>query len=254
MKLVDRTFPLPYYKINKKYQIQSCSKEAEDLFGPQENLLDIFDEYSKPKVKNWVNPEVQKVSVEIHLKPINEEDGPLTADMYVSWENDLYAEVMLMMKDSRLTKVTKTMNQLRARLNDTNFELLDEKEKLEEAIAQNNRLSAPFIDLTEDTALVPLFGDITSEKMYAIEEYLLQSSQRDGIDRILFDFTAVRHVERDGIQVFNNLMTSVFYMGPEVVLIGIRPEQAKQLSEMNMLADIKYMNSLQQAIMKYCAK
>ncbi|ARI76652.1 STAS domain-containing protein [Halobacillus mangrovi] len=253
MKLVDRTFPLPYYKINKKYQIQSWSQEAEDLFGHQENLLDIFDEDSKSKVENWVNPEVQKASVEIHLKPVNEEDGPLTADLYVFWENDLYAEVMLMMKDSRLIKVTKTMNQLRARLNDTNFELLDEKEKLEEAIEQNNRLSAPFIDLTEDTALVPLFGDITKEKMYAIEEYLLQSSQRDGIDRILFDFTAVGQVERDGIQVFNNMMTSVFYMGPEVVLIGIRPEQAKQLSEMSMLSDIKYINSLQQAIMKYCA-
>ncbi|WP_431804341.1 hypothetical protein [Halobacillus andaensis] len=57
---------------------------------------------------------------------------------------------------------------------------VEEKEKLEEAIEQNNRLSAPFIELTKDTALVPLFGDLTSDKMQAVEDYLLKASQKRG--------------------------------------------------------------------------
>jgi rsbT co-antagonist protein RsbR len=254
MKLVDRAFPIPYYVINKNFNIQSLSQEAEDLHGPKENLLDIFDQDSLSKVKDWVVPEIQKASIEIHLKPKGAEDRPITADLYVSWENDLYAQVILMLKDNNLNKVTKTLDQLRSRLNDTNFELLEEKEKLEEAIDQNNRLSAPFIELTADTALVPLFGDLTQEKMYAVEDYLLYSSQKDEIDRILFDFTAVGNLQREGVQVFINIMTSLFYMGPEIVLIGIQPDQAKRLSEMNLPSEVIFINSLQQAIMKYCSQ
>ncbi|KHE73099.1 STAS domain-containing protein [Halobacillus sp. BBL2006] len=254
MKLVERAFPLPYYVINKNFHIQSFSREAKDLHGPKENLLDIFDQDSLSKVKDWVVPEIQKASIEIHLKPTGTEDRLITADLYVSWENDLYAQVILMLKDNNLNKVTRTLDQLRSRLNDTNFELLEEKEKLEEAIEQNNRLSAPFIELTTDTAFVPLFGDLTHEKMYAVEDYLLYSSQKDEIDRILFDFTAVGNLQKEGVQVFINIMTSLFYMGPEIVLIGIQPEQAKRLSEMNLPSEVIFINSLQQAIMKYCSQ
>lgn len=55
---------------------------------------------------------------------------------------------------------------LRSRLNATDFELLEEKEKLEEDISHGNRLSAPFIRLTSDTALVPLKGALLIEDTF----------------------------------------------------------------------------------------
>ncbi|MGP4077957.1 STAS domain-containing protein [Halobacillus sp. K22] len=254
MKQVDRTFPLPYYRINKNFIIYAYSKEAGDLHGVKEYLLDIFDDSSHAKIKDSVKPEIQKASLEVHLKPVNEQDTIKTADMYVSWENDLYAEVLLHVKDEELSKVNQTLTQLRGRLNETNFELLEEKEKLDEAIEQSNRLSAPFIVLSPDTATIPLFGDITTEKMYAVEESLLKSSQREGIDRLLFDFTAVGEFNREGIRVLSDMMKSLFYMGLDISIIGIQPHQAKELNELKLPPEINYMHSLQQAVAKYCSK
>ncbi|MCP3028231.1 STAS domain-containing protein [Halobacillus sp. A5] len=252
MKQADRAFPLPYYKINKNFTVQTYSEEAFKLWGNQENLLHIIDEESIEKVKKWISPDIHKSSVEAHLKPVNGGNDPLTADVYTTWNNDLYAEVILMMKDDKLNRVTKTLNQLRSRLNDTNFELLEEKEKLEEAIDQNNKLSAPFIELTLNTALIPLFGDITSDKFHTVEEGLLHASQKEDIDRLLFDFTAVGEIHREGIHVLTDMMTSLFYMGTEIIVIGVKPQQAKQLHELNLPLNVQFIHSLQQAVAKYC--
>ncbi|WP_082233468.1 STAS domain-containing protein [Halobacillus massiliensis] len=253
MKQVDRSFPLPYYVINKNFFIQSYSRQVSDLWGDNhENLLDIMDEESIDKVKKWVAPELHQASLEIYLKPFNDELDPVPADMYVTWNNDLYAEIIFFLKDEKLTKVTKTLNNLRSRLNDTNFELLEEKEKLEEVIDQNNRLSAPFIELTSDTALIPLFGNISNEKMLSVETNLLMSSQKEEMDRLLFDFTAVGEMDREGVHVLTNMMTSLFYMGLDIIIIGISPMQAKQLHEMEIPSQVSFLNSLQQAIEKYC--
>ncbi|TGB02234.1 STAS domain-containing protein [Halobacillus salinus] len=252
MKQVDRSFPLPFFVINKNFTIQSFSKEAATLIGERENLLDVFDEESIMKVKDWVTPEIQKAAIEVHLKALDEEEDLLTADLYVKWNNDMYAEVIVMVKDHKLTKITRTLNQLRSRLNHTNFELLEEKEKLEEAVEQNNQLSAPFIVLNEETALVPLFGDITEEKMYTIESQLLKSSQQSEVDQLLFDFTAVGELHRSGVSVLLDVITSLFYMGADIIFIGVQPAQAKQLKEMNLPSEIKFLSSLQMAIQKYC--
>lgn len=252
MKRVNRTFPLPYFTINKNFIIQDYSEEAEKIFGGVENLLHVFDEDSVPKVKKWVVPEVQKLTLETHLKPFGLEKNPITCNLHVNWQNDLYAEVLIILKDDQLIKVTKTMDQLRSRLNDTNFALLEEKEKLEEAIQHGNRLSAPFICLTHDTALVPLFGQITVEKMYAVESQLLQSSHDEEVDRILFDFTAVGEIDQEGTQVLKDIMTSLFYMGVRVVIVGLQPKQVKNFHVLQFPSQIKFMNSLQQAIKEYC--
>ncbi|MCP3031310.1 STAS domain-containing protein [Halobacillus sp. A1] len=254
MKQADRTFPLPFFTINKNFTILTFSQEAEKLCGTPASLLEVFEDGSLEKVKKWVTPELHKAALEVHLKPVAEEVEPLTVDLYVTWDNDLYAQALIIPKDDKLTKVTKTLNQLRGRLNDTNFELLDEKEKLENAISQNNRLSAPFIRLTEDTALIPLFGELTQEKMQAVEDNLFKSSQNDDIDRMLFDFTAVGEMNREGIRVLTNMMTSLFYMGAEIVIIGVKPKQVKVLHEMVIPSQIRFMNSLQQAIHKYCVE
>ncbi|WP_173915717.1 STAS domain-containing protein [Halobacillus sp. Marseille-Q1614] len=252
MKQADRSFPLPFYVINKNFYVQSYSKQAKDLWGEPDSLLEIIDEESKNKIKKWVAPELHQTALEVHLKPFNAEPDPITADMYVTWNNDLYAQVIFLIKDEKLRKVTKTLNNLRSRLNDTNFELLEEKEKLEEVIDQNNRLSAPFIELTQDTALIPLFGDLSEEKMRAVENNLLVSSQKEDMDRLLFDFTAVGEMDREGVHVLTNMMTSLFYMGLDIIIIGVKPVQAKHLHEMEIPSQVNFMNSLQQAIDKYC--
>ncbi|RDY70894.1 STAS domain-containing protein [Halobacillus trueperi] len=253
MKRVERSFPLPHLIMNKNFKIESLSDEAVTMFGEVNHLLEIMDEGSLSKIKRWVTPEVHKLSIEIALKPLKEDKNPVTCDMHVKWKNDLYAEVLIIPKDEQLSKITKTMDQLRSRLNDTNFQLLEEKEKLEEAIQHGNRLSAPFIRLTEETALIPLFGHITADKMYTVEEPLLHATQNEDTDKVLFDFTAVGQIDEDGAQILKNLMTSLCYMGLQVIITGIRPEQVKRIQIIHFSSEIIFMNSLHQALKKYCS-
>jgi rsbT co-antagonist protein RsbR len=252
MKLVDAVFPLPFYTINKNYKIQSYSKEAQMIFGEKDNLLDVLDEASVRKVKNWVSPEHPKSHIEVHVKAERADADVLTADLVVKWENDLHAEVMLIVKDERLKKVTHTMNQLRSRLHDTNFELLEEKEKLELAMEQNNKLSAPFIELDQETALIPIFGHLTVEKIYTIEHHLLHVSQQAETDRLLFDFTAVGEFDDEGVKSFLGLMDAISLMGMGIIFIGVRPNQAQQLKKFPISKNIRFLHSLQMAISKYC--
>lgn len=252
MKQVDRSFPLPYFVVSKDFKIQSYSREAKDIFGEYENILDLMDEDSHRKVKEWVTPKVTKATLEVHVKPLEQEADLLTADMYVNWENELFAEIIFLIKDKKLSNVTHILQKLRTRLDDTNFELLKEKEKLEEVIELNNQLSAPFITLDGETALVPLFGQITAQKMYAIENHLLASSRESGVDHLMFDFTGVSILEEDGIHVFLNVIASLFHMGSEITFIGIKPQIAQSLNDVNLPSKINFMGSLQAAVAKYC--
>ncbi|MYL21089.1 STAS domain-containing protein [Halobacillus litoralis] len=252
MKRVDHSFPLPVFTINKNFIIQSYSKEAEDHFVITENFMDLFDEGSLSKLKKWINPEVKKVTLEVQLKPYGNASNPVTCDLHVKWNNDLHAEVLLILKDDQMERVTTMMNQLRARLNDTNFQLLEEKEKLEEALELNNRLSAPFITLTPDTALIPLFGDLSLDKMDVIEEPLLHRVNQGGMERVLLDFTGVGDIPKDGAQALKSLTASLFYMGAAVVITGVRPEQVPKLQQIRFPVDVSYLHSLQQAVSRYC--
>ncbi|UOQ46010.1 STAS domain-containing protein [Halobacillus salinarum] len=253
MKQVEFEFPLPYFIINKNFTIHSYSREAARLFQLQEDFLQIVDEESRDKVKAWVIPEKIQTerNLEVLLKPLNQLD-PFVADLYVNWTNDLYAQVVVVPKDEQVSKVAKSLAKLRTRLNDTNFELLEEKEKLEKAVQQNNKLSAPFIELTSTTAVVPLFGDLTWEKLDAVQENLLVAAQRKEKDRLLFDFTAVGNIKKDGIHVLISLMTALFYMGTEVTVTGITPVQVKELYETNLPSRLQFIHSLESAIQTYC--
>ncbi|MFD1020458.1 STAS domain-containing protein [Thalassobacillus hwangdonensis] len=252
MERVEHFFAIPYLGINKYFQIQYFSSEVEQLTVLKDNFLDMLDDESREKVQKWLTPSMKKVKVEVNVKPLQADADPIVADIHARWHNDLQADIMVIKRDEKLIRVTDSLNQLQYRLNDTNFELLEEKEKLEQAIIENNRLSAPFITLTNETALVPIFGEISVEKLHAIESHLLFEVQENDVDRLLFDFTAVGEMEKEGFLVLQNLIQSLFYMGCEVAFVGIQPKQAQHMHHMKMKFDITYLTSLHQALQKYC--
>lgn len=253
MKLVEDTFPLPLYMINKNYQIQSYSAEAEKLSGVPVSLLDILDEGSVQKVKNWVIPSIPKTSLEVNVLTGEEQEWTQLVDLYVYWDNDLQAKIILHEKNDQLQKVTEKLNALKSRLSDSNFQLLEEKEKLEEALEQNNYLSAPIIELTEEVGLIPLFGDITKEKMHAVESRILFNTQQENFERLFFDFTAVGELKQEGVEALSKIIYSLFYMGTNVSVISIQPQHARRLKELKLPSDLTFLNTLHQAINKYCA-
>ncbi|MBH0230999.1 STAS domain-containing protein [Halobacillus yeomjeoni] len=252
MKRVEQSLPLPFYVIDKNYNIVGYSNEAEEELGLANNFLQLLDEESHEKFQKMVRPENIKVTVEINFKKSGGEFQ--LADLHVLWDSDLHAKVLVHLKGNQLQKVTESLAKLRSRLNESNLQLLEEKEKLEEAVKQNNLLSAPFIELNEETALIPLFGNLTEEKLFAVEDHIVRSAQKEGIDRVFFDFTGVGELKREGITVLNNVISSLFLMGVKVKIIGVKPQQARELKEMPLPSELNFMSTLQEAIQKYCTK
>ncbi|MBM7551282.1 rsbT co-antagonist protein RsbR [Thalassobacillus pellis] len=252
MRQVEHFFPLPFIRIDKHYNIQCYSPEMAELTRLSANLLDLLDEGSISKVQKGIIPSVPKTKMEVNLNAVDYGDAPILIDLFANWINDLQADIILMEKGEGIRGISDSLQQLRTRLQATNFELLEEKDKLQKSIEINNRLSAPFIELTEETALIPLFGDISVEKLYAIESNTLDAVQQTGIDCVLFDFTAVGELNGDGVHVLQKLVQSIIYMGVEVAVVGIKPSQAKRINELGASMDIRHIGSLQQAIKQFC--
>ena len=59
--------PLPSYTINREYDIIDFSQEAYQHFGYIDSLIHIIDEGSLTKVKEWLQPNKNKVTLEINV-------------------------------------------------------------------------------------------------------------------------------------------------------------------------------------------
>ncbi|MFC5711214.1 STAS domain-containing protein [Thalassorhabdus alkalitolerans] len=248
MQQVNEQLPIPIFLIDKNLQILGCSPEAEEQFNVNFSLLDVIEGESRDKVKQQVHPDQGKRKLEINV--INQKEQVLLADLYAGWESELHGKVFIQIKEESISRVTDMLAELRTRLQDTNFELLKEKEKLEQALIENDRLSAPFIEVTEDLALIPLYGEVHEDKMNIIREKILTASFERPVTNLLFDFTAIGEIKGEGLLVLKNMFQSLTYMGKKVVITGVTPKQAKRLHELDVHLNITFIQSLEAAVKK----
>ncbi|MER2256740.1 MAG: hypothetical protein ABS933_16815, partial [Priestia megaterium] len=66
-------------------------------------------------------------------------------------------------QDERIQELTSLVQDHRKRLADTDFELLEQKERLEKSLQKIKQLSASFIKLSSKVGLIPLFGDLDTD-------------------------------------------------------------------------------------------
>ncbi|UTR11483.1 STAS domain-containing protein [Evansella sp. LMS18] len=241
--------PLSAVVIDRNFKILDSTSEAAALLGKADTFLSAVEEGSRDKVKRWVKPEEEKVTLEANL--VTEQGEVIPVELAVGWGNDLYGEIIIFRKDRSIDEVSGQLANLRERLSETNFELLGEKEKLEEALQENNRLSAPYIQITDGVALIPLYGDLNEDKMNVIQNNVLASSKEQSTETLLFDFTAVGSIEASGVRMLKRMFASLCYMGNEVLITGVKPDQAKRLHELDIKLHIEFIHSLKAAVRKF---
>lgn len=90
-----------------------------------------------------------------------------------------------------------------------------------------NKLSSPVITITKKTGLLPLIGDIDSERAKYILEHALRQSNERRLERLYIDLSGVVTVDTMVAQQIFQLSEALTLLGVQTILCGIRPEIAQ---------------------------
>ncbi|MYL65037.1 STAS domain-containing protein [Bacillus hwajinpoensis] len=121
--------------------------------------------------------------------------------------------------------------------------------RIEEQQQTINELSSPLIDLPDGKALLPLVGDIDSDRATAIFENTLEGCTTKRVDHLFIDLSGVYLVDTRVAQQIFQLITGLKLIGVTATLSGIRPEIAQTAVQLGIdFGEIRITSNLAQAI------
>jgi rsbT co-antagonist protein RsbR len=242
----NKLLPLPYFKINEELDILESSAEAASLFVPAGNLLDLVDDESTEKAKNVLLNKMKK-QTELNMKT---HSSPFAlVKVHISWDGDI-AHLLLIEEDDKIQILAGQVEKHRQRLAETNLDLLESKENAERSYKKVLELSCPFIHISDELVLIPLFGDLSEQLINRNKDRLLGLLHDSSVNRILIDFNGVGSISRDGLILFQQLLSQFTLLGAESILIGMDPGQASVIHHNFPGLQANYINSLHKAIKK----
>ncbi|MFS0783643.1 STAS domain-containing protein [Bacillus sp. 1P06AnD] len=114
-----------------------------------------------------------------------------------------------------------------------------------------NELSSPIISLKHHTALLPLVGDIDTQRSRAIMENTLQQCSKKGVHHLFIDLSGVVMIDTMVANELFHLIEALKLIGVESTLSGIRPEIAVTAMQLGLTFDtVSVTSTLSQAIIK----
>lgn len=112
-------------------------------------------------------------------------------------------------------------------------------------------LSTPVIPLSSEVGLLPLIGDIDTERAKFIMESTLQQSVKLGITHLIIDLSGVIMVDTMVAHQIFQVISSLKLIGVQSTLLGIRPEVAQTAIQLGIdFKDITTENSLEKVFRK----
>lgn len=239
--------PQPYFLINQDFQILGFSDRSSEIFDIHNSFLELVDWESRSKAERLIGKAASRSEGELIMK--TKESPYALVDVSIKW-NGSEGHIICLEKDHRLAELESIVAKHRIRLAETNLELLEKKEQVEKTLFEIKNLSCPFIKLTKNAALVPLFGNLDEDLIRQNEERVLQKTQKGGYEEILFDFNGVGNLTNEGVESFITLVKELQLMGLRPSIIGIKPNHAFYLNRTHSKLDVPFLNSLSKAFQK----
>ncbi|WP_349237128.1 STAS domain-containing protein [Bacillus sp. REN3] len=240
--------PQPYFLIDRNYEIHSFSNRSEIIFDVGKNFLQLVDWESTEKAKKLLEFHEGLAEGELIMK--TRESPYALIDLSMNWEEEM-CHIICTEKDHRLSELENIVESHRIRLAETDLELLEKKDQVEEKLLEIKKLSCPFIKLTKRAALIPMFGSLDGDLIRLNEEKLLRTAQKGDYEEILFDFNGVDEFKIDGVEALVSLVKELQIMGIKPSMIGIKPNHAFYLNNTNTRLDVPFLNSLSKAFKKW---
>lgn len=95
-------------------------------------------------------------------------------------------------------------------------------------------MSVPILPISDSTLLVPLVGELDSERLALAQELALSSLQRSSARYLILDITAVPIVDTAVANGLVRLVRATELLGAHTVLVGIRPDVATSLVQLGV--------------------
>ncbi|MDQ0208537.1 STAS domain-containing protein [Alkalicoccobacillus murimartini] len=239
------------YSVKDEQATRKLIKQNNDFIH---NLNNIFTE-SKGKVQenifNWINLiGDDKAHLQTPLHQIFRE-FVRTRDIYLSYLNKFVEEDPTAIPKERAdewrTEIVKTLdftihNFIKKIDTNTTLQLEAQKEMI-------NELSSPVILLQDNSALLPLVGDIDTARAKSILENTLSQCATKGVDHLYLDLSGVVIIDTMVANEIFQLISALSIIGVRTTLSGIRPEIAQTAVQLGLSFEkINIKSTLAQAL------
>ncbi|PKG24722.1 STAS domain-containing protein [Niallia nealsonii] len=112
-------------------------------------------------------------------------------------------------------------------------------------------LSVPVVPITDTIAILPLVGDIDTERAKLLMEEALAKSKELGINNLIIDISGVMIVDTMVANELLKIINALRMLGVETIFTGIRPEIAQTIVSLGLdLRELTFMTSLKVALSK----
>ncbi len=236
------SWPLPVYQLNRKLEIIEYSEKAESMFGESELFVELLDEGSVSKARDFLLSARFSEPIELNFKTASDE--LMLCDIHCKWDSESLLNVVVVPKDNQVEKISAQLSSLRYRLNETNYDLLLEKERTEKLLQRVRELSAPTIELGIGLLLIPFFGDLDAGKIESVKSQILEDVYEKHAETVILDLTAMDEINSDGMDFLNSLLQTFKVMGVAAIVTGVKPNHAKQLHALRTSVDMHFEASL----------
>ncbi|MCM2677531.1 STAS domain-containing protein [Alkalicoccobacillus plakortidis] len=111
-----------------------------------------------------------------------------------------------------------------------------------------DELSVPVVQLTKDTGVIPIIGEIDTNRARYLMLNALDQGAEMGLDRLILDLSGVSVVDTMVAGQIFKVMDSLRLIGIDCVLSGVRPEVAQTMVNLGIKVEGKVYSSLRKAI------
>lgn len=123
------------------------------------------------------------------------------------------------------------------------------EETLENSKRAFLELSVPVVPLAKGVAVLPLIGNIDTERARLLMEEVLQKASEKRLSHLLFDLSGVLVVDTMVADQIFKIEKALGLLGVETILIGIRPEVAQTMTNLGIdIGQLKIKSNLEQAL------
>ncbi|MED3834554.1 STAS domain-containing protein [Peribacillus frigoritolerans] len=165
-------------------------------------------------------------------------------DRFVKLHGDQYTQEEI---NSWYRIVVKVISEVMERFTEANHRYANKIMKAQQATI--DELSTPIISLKDNTALLPLIGDIDTTRGMSLLENTLQKCAEKNVTRLFIDLSGVHSIDSGSAHQLSQLIESLHLIGIQTTLSGLRPEIAMTAVKLQLPFDkVTIKSTLAQAI------